>query len=155
MEKRYRLKDSELQDSLDKLTGYSEFTDKLQKHKELARTADGFIKIEFGNYESPILKSREGLTFSVWLHEDDIEEVQYNPKAWNKFPHVLPPLRTPMRVIHPSGHYGCAMYVHSTVGSCDYFYWDEVIYGCPTDDGIEDDYGLLFRPWEDDEEKDE
>lgn len=155
MEKRYRLKDTELQMQLDKLTEYSSFTDALQQHKELERTADGFIRIEFGDYTSMILKEKFPV-FSVWVHEDDIEEARYNPNTWNTYPMVLPPIGVPMRVIWANGEYGAAIFDHD-LDFDDIDVWRNCLHGEPYGPAryFNDVYGMKFRPWEDEEEKDE
>lgn len=151
METRYCLKDVELQEQLDKLIdgdGF-EFTEALQRWKELERTETGFV-----NFKLYCRKSSNGRcpVFTIELHESEIAEVSYDPKSWNVFPYVIPPLNVPMRVELFGGEYTCAMYVKSP--DSEEYWWSYVFSGRP-DSVIEYEYlyCMRFRPWEDYEEK--
>lgn len=79
-----------------------------------------------------------------------VEKVnEYDPKKWNKYPEVTPPIGVPMRVQVLSDdlrEYTCAVFADSEQDDCG-LRWRYVFNGV-ADDPIYAET-LLFRPWED------
>lgn len=85
---KYRLKDRELQEKLDAISG-GDFSKKLQ---DPAKSEEGFA-VAYGDF--PEINGLRHL--SIFL-ADEIEEVpEYDPNAWNEWPDVTPPEKVLLR----------------------------------------------------------
>ena len=86
-----------------------------------------------------------GYTNDLSFRTDELEEVpEYNPKAWNKFPQVIPPENVRMRV-----KFNYKDEPEKTYHACFYFfsgkwYWDTCKYSIASSI-----VNIRFRPWED------
>lgn len=138
---KYRLKDRELQEKLDAISG-GDFSKKLQ---DPAKSEEGFA-VAYGDF--PEINGLRHL--SIFL-ADEIEEVpEYDPNAWNEWPYVTPPEKVLLRAEilterydqngpEPKGgrprYRGCAKWIG---------YWD--FFG---DAHVSMNETVRFRPWED------
>ena len=138
---KYRLKDRELQEKLDAISG-GNFSKKLQ---DPAKSEEGFA-VAYGDF--PEINGLRHL--SIFL-ADEIEEVpEYDPNAWNEWPDVTPPEKVLLRAEilterydqngpEPKGgrprYRGCAKWIG---------YWD--FFG---DAHVSMNENVRFRPWED------
>lgn len=138
---KYRLKDRELQEKLDAISG-GDFSKKLQ---DPAKSEEGFA-VAYGDF--PEINGLRHL--SIFL-ADEIEEVpEYDPNAWNEWPDVTPPEKVLLRAEilterydqngpEPKGgrprYRGCAKWIG---------YWD--FFG---DAHVSMNETVRFRPWED------
>lgn len=138
---KYRLKDRELQEKLDAISG-GDFSKKLQ---DPAKSEEGFA-VAYGDF--PEINGLRHL--SIFL-ADEIEEVpEYDPNAWNEWPVVTPPEKVLLRAEilterydqngpEPKGglprYRGCAKWIG---------YWD--FFG---DAHVSMNETVRFRPWED------
>lgn len=128
---KYRLKDRELHRKLDEITDGG-FSARLFEERELIED-----RLRKGHGLYVIWLKRP--TMTVTLRPDMLEEVhECDPKAWNAFPEVTPPVGVLMRA--EGEHAYAARYVVDDVGG----YW-------MSDDGFELDDIYRFRPWEDEE----
>lgn len=86
---KYRLKDRELQEKLDAISG-GDFSKRLQ---DPAKSEEGFA-VAYGDFPEI-----NGLRHLSLFLADEIEEVpEYDPKAWNEWPDVEPPEHVLMQV---------------------------------------------------------
>lgn len=138
---KYRLKDRELQEKLDAISG-GDFSKRLQ---DPAKSEEGFA-VAYGDF--PEINGLRHL--SIFL-ADEIEEVpEYDPNAWNEWPLVTPPEKVLLRAEilterydqngpEPKGgrprYRGCAKWIG---------YWD--FFG---DAHVSMNETVRFRPWED------
>lgn len=140
--KKYRLKDRELQEKLDAISG-GDFSKRLQ---DPAKSEKGFA-VAYGDFPEI-----NGLRHLSLFLADEIEEVpEYDPNAWNEWPDVEPPEKTLLRIEiiterigkgtpEPSGGKvrcrGCATYSHG------FWMLGEKITVKPRET-------VRFRPWDD------
>lgn len=138
---KYRLKDRELQEKLDAISG-GDFSKKLQ---DPAKSEEGFA-VAYGDFPEI-----NGLRHLSLFLADEIEEVpEYDPNAWNEWPLVTPPEKVLLRAEilterydqngpEPKGgrprYRGCAKWIG---------YWD--FFG---DAHVSMNETVRFRPWED------
>lgn len=138
---KYRLKDRELQEKLDAISG-GDFSKKLQ---DPAKSEEGFA-VAYGDFPET-----NGLRHLSIFLADEIEEVpEYDPNAWNEWPDVTPPEKVLLRAEilterydqngpEPKGglprYRGCAKWIG---------YWD--FFG---DAHVSMNETVRFRPWED------
>ena len=90
-----RLKDKDLQKQLDELSGGS-FSEELAKGVIKLHDDSGIplMAVEFGHVVGKSMTRRFALAFE----EGDIEDApDYNPKTWNRYPDVTPPVGVWMR----------------------------------------------------------
>ena len=134
-----RLKDKDLQKQLDELSGGS-FSEGLAKSVIKLHDDSGIplMKVEFG----PVVGKSMTRRFALVFEEGDIEDApEYNPKTWNKFPDVTPPVGVWMRCEKGGGsdafRIGLKYYIDEYGG-----YWTngETLLTRNVD---------RFRPWED------
>lgn len=136
---KYRLKDQELQKTLDEITD-GDFSRQLEEHQE---------RILFG------LKYQEEATLwfcktggpllSIEFDRNMLEPfLEYNPRAWNIYPDVEPPEGVWMRV-QDTNHHGFRAIFRSVDG-----WLDDLGFRCGGEDGSEIEF---FRPWDDEEDK--
>lgn len=86
---KYRLKDRELQEKLDAISG-GDFSKRLQ---DPAKSEKGFA-VAYGDFPEI-----NGLRHLSLFLADEIEEVpEYDPKAWNEWPDEEPPQDTLLRI---------------------------------------------------------
>lgn len=87
--KKYRLKDRELQEKLDAISG-GDFSKRLQ---DPAKSEKGFA-VAYGDFPEI-----NGLRHLSLFLADEIEEVpEYDPSTWNEWPNVEPPEGVLMRI---------------------------------------------------------
>lgn len=138
---KYRLKDRELQEKLDAISG-GDFSKRLQ---DPAKSEEGFA-VAYGDFPEI-----NGLRHLSLFLADEIEEVpEYDPNAWNEWPLVTPPEKVLLRAEilterydqngpEPKGgrprYRGCAKWIG---------YWD--FFG---DAHVSMNETVRFRPWED------
>ena len=149
----FKLKDQDLQRSLDHLSGGS-FTKELQNYMPGMAAYIGFgQKFESdpnGKYLTP-----PGRRFSIRLTDDDVIEMpDYNPDAWNVWPDTDPPANVMMKVeiFHPGEHDGpeiISEYVFMRICAI----WDRG-WRSVNDPNLERlpipaDMKVRFRPWRD------
>lgn len=136
--KKYRLKDRELQETLDAISG-GDFSKRLQ---DPAKSEKGFA-VAYGDFPEI-----NGLRHLSLFLADEIEEVpEYDPNKWNPYPEVTPPEYELMRVefIWNDGSLG---------RQCAFF--EEGVWTYSEDRDSEVENVKRFRPWDDpDEEEDE
>ena len=137
---KYRLKDKDLQDLLDQISA-EDFSAQLKEvasfkdhPNPFARTRTVYFDL---NHDTPVM-------LSVEITPEMVEKVkEYNPKAWNNYPEVMPPTNVLMRVeiqelgrpkpIKTSGTYDGSRWSFFAHGYCS-----------PCD--------IRFRPWDDEGE---
>lgn len=138
---RYRLKDRELQKTLDELSDGG-FSRQLEEHQERILTG-----IQYQKQATIWFCKSEGPCHALEITPNMIEEVPaYNPRAWNKYPDVTPPEGVCMRVERGEGpgiQRGVARYVAINGDGCAWMH-----------QGIVKNVDR-FRPWDDPEEEDE
>lgn len=138
---KYRLKDKDLQDLLDQISA-EDFSAQLKEvasfkdyPNPFARTRTVYFDL---NHDTPVM-------LSVEITPEMVEKVkEYNPKAWNNYPEVMPPTNVLMRVeiqelgrpkpIKTSGTYDgsrWSFFAHDYCSPCD----------------------IRFRPWDDEEDE--
>lgn len=138
---KYRLKDRELQEKLDAISG-GDFSKRLQ---DTAKSEEGFA-VAYGDFPEI-----NGLRHLSLFLADEIEEVpEYDPNAWNEWPLVTPPEKVLLRAEILTERYdqngpepkdgrpryrGCAKWIG---------YWD--FFG---DAHVSMNETVRFRPWED------
>ena len=128
---KYRLKDQELQRTLDDITN-GEFSEVLKKGIPPTFFAEEFLFLGAGSIR-------------VRLFESAFEEVpEYDPHKWNPYPEVTPPECVPMRVEYRRPD--------ETIGRCCSFFREGV-----WEDSEDQDLEIInvqrFRPWEDPDEE--
>ena len=134
--KKYRLKDRELQEKLDAISG-GDFSKRLQ---DPAKSEKGFA-VAYGDFPEI-----NGLRHLSLFLADEIEEVpEYDPNAWNEWPDVEPPEGVDMRVevLSKDGKVifkGASVFVTDAWNIGGHWY---------------DDRRVRFRPWNDPDEEDE
>lgn len=134
---KYRLKDRELQENLDAISG-GDFSKRLQ---DPAKSEKGFA-VAYGDFPEI-----NGLRHLSLFLADEIEEApEYDPTRWNVWPDVTPPMGEMMRIEHLSR----AGYVIRACGFFQEGIWKKD--GDPTT--IFDDVKRL-RPWDDPDEENE
>lgn len=147
-----RLKDKELQRKLDELSdGDFSISLKNVKDKELFHREDAVVcTVAFGKTVvewSGVVKHKQ---FVAMFKKDELEEIpEYDPKKWNHWPEVTPPLNTLMRVEPKGGQWMCMKYVLNHSGEA---VW-AVVYNGEVDEPYqeqwEEGFSMRFRPWED------
>lgn len=144
---RYRLKDRELQKKLDELTN-GDFSKGLAETMNEDQSSLPHISVDCGKWINPQAHERFALfRFRIFLGKDEIEAVPvYDPKAWNEYPAVEPPPGVWMRL---ETEFGGKKYGHKA----------QFVFGSWRDAWNEpvnsQSLKVRFRPWDDDEEKDE
>lgn len=138
---KYRLKDKDLQDLLDQISA-EDFSAQLKEVASFKDYPNPFVRtrtIYFDlNHDTPVM-------LSVEITPEMVEKVkEYNPKAWNNYPEVMPPTNVLMRVeiqelgrpkpIKTSGTYDGSRWSFFAHGYCS-----------PCD--------IRFRPWDDEEDE--
>lgn len=127
---KYRLKDLELQEKLDAISG-GDFSKRLQ---DPAKSEEGFA-VAYGDFHEI-----NGLRHLSLFLADEIEEVpEYDPNAWNEWPDVKPPEGVDMRVevLSKDGEVifkGASVFVTDAWNIGGHWY---------------DDRRVRFRPWDD------
>lgn len=138
---RYRLKDKELQKTLDEISngGFSRSLNKTVRrlghdngHRFLIDFCETFT--EYG------LSQRYSARF--WGYEIE-EDIEYKQNAWNSYPEVTPPTCVLMRVETKSGGRFCASYRTFSDGAC-WCHADGTIMPETLSSSI-----IRFRSWED------
>lgn len=139
---KYRLKDRELQENLDAISG-GDFSKRLQ---DPAKSEKGFA-VAYGDFPEI-----NGLRHLSLFLADEIEEApEYDPTRWNVWPNVEPPEDVGMQIeivqLDPSGKplklpRFCG---HSTFRNN---YWYNIGH-------VDNDEIVRFRPWDDPDEEDE
>lgn len=136
----YRLKDKDLQKQLDELSGDS-FSEGLAKR--VIKMSDGsgipLMMTEFG----PVVGESITRRFILVFEEGDIEGApDYNPKEWNNYPDVTPPVGVWMRTEYVNRETGETVREVARYQEFEgNFYWFNEL-----DFDVEVD---RFRPWED------
>ena len=96
---KYRLKNQELQTTLDALTG-GDFSRRLNEEVNLFPD-DESITVLFDKRVNRKINETyfESRQYSAQFLVSEIEEVkEYDPKEWNRFPEIIPPSEVDMRV---------------------------------------------------------
>lgn len=145
----YRLKDRALQEKLDELTD-GDFSKGLAETMNEDQSSLPHISVDCGKWINPQAHERFALfRFRIFLGKDEIEAIPvYDPKAWNEYPAVEPPEGVWMRleVEFCGKKYGHKARFSSGSWRDDWnvFAWEKPLQRT-----------VRFRPWDDDEEKDE
>ena len=156
--KRYRLKDQELQRRFDDLSN-GEFSKNLHQFDDEHFTSYWGKTIFFERTPDDDDELEEPVTnrapqFGVWFTPDEVEEIpEYDPRRWNEWPDVTPPIDILMRVeTYIPDSEDCPEEVLSRFCA----YWDEHgrwVVGkeifTPMDEHIR------FRPWYEEDAKDD
>lgn len=138
---KYRLKDQELQKTLDEITD-GDFSRQLEEHQERILTG-----IQYQKLATIWFCKSEGPCHALEITPNMIEEaLVYNPRAWNIYPDVEPPEGVWMRV-QDTNHHGFRAIFRSVDG-----WLDDLGVRCGGEDGSEIEF---FRPWDDPEEDEE
>ena len=135
-----RLKDKDLEKQLDTLSDGS-FSEELSKGVIKLHDDSGIplMKVEFG----PVVGKSMTRRFALVFEEGDIEDApEYNPKEWNNYPDVTPPVGVWMRTEYVNRETGETIRTAARYEEFEgNFYWfDELDFDVEVD---------RFRPWED------
>ena len=142
----WHLKDRELEKKLIEIA--PDFVDSLNESLKLGEYEENSwtYKVWFGPYE-------DCYKFEMHVYDDELEEVhEYNPKAWNEYPKVIPPKNVVMRCEIYTERYDTytpepkgGELVDRTSGVWNGHSWDfnSLNYIVP------DNWTIRYRPWED------
>ena len=139
---RYRLKDRELQKTLDAITG-GDFSKQLGGARN-RHLYGGTICVQFGKELGGVALALEHrvFRFEACFEDTELEEIPslpYDPTTWNSWPEVDPPEDIWLRVDVPNGGFKAKA---KRIGSGD------VAFYTPDREKIMDDV-IRFRPWDD------
>lgn len=141
----WHLKDRELEKKLIEIA--PDFVDSLNESLKLGEYEENSwtYKVWFGPYE-------DCYKFEMHVYDDELEEVpEYNPKAWNEYPKVIPPKNVVMRCEIYTERYDTytpepkgGELVDRTSGVWNGHSWDfnSLNYIVP------DNWTIRYRPWE-------
>ena len=134
---KYRLKDQETQKKLDDLT-QGEFSKRLDEIKESDFLSD-VVRIRLGSGNVGYGSYTPRFTFAFTRNE--LEDA-YDPRTWNKYPDIKPPVGIWMRTEYVSRVTGETIRTAARYEEFEgnYYWFDELDFETEVD---------RFRPWED------
>ena len=133
----WHLKNRKLEKKLNELVDGDQFTEALNRECLYPQNKN-IIVVKFGKNCGHIKGS-----FCCYFQKDDIINIGYDPKAWNKYHEVTPPYGVMMRIKMKNGYLRAGYLKKFSDGDC----WvnpNGFLMSKAENDEIE-----LFRPWED------
>ena len=146
----FRLKNRELQKALDSISN-GDFTKQLETEAKIdipPFDSRGVVRVDFGDFKGHLVNR-----YSASFERNELEKViEFNPKKWNEWPRVDPPVDVLMRaVVKEAGpEYDGPEHIFRPVFEQTCAYWDGDAW-CYSTGGMIYTHGRIvrFRPWED------